>query len=204
MHAARKQTGKRGALKKYARAVGPVVAALAVFGLLIVLFFQAPRKGALAALHFFDGAPASLATSTAVAPGTHDGTFSDPSIGFSFAVPSGYHTARNLSDSGETVLVQPEASSSSANDGVEVYVRTYSGTAADITVKNIQSQTGLTVQNPIAISIAGAQGLGFVDASSQPPLYDAWFVHNGYLFQTLAWKSNATLLKSVLASWRFN
>lgn len=184
----------------------PVAAALIVFVLLVGLFvFRGSRGAVLGAFHFvFSGGAASSAPAAQLSAGTVNGRFNDPSLGFSFAVPSGYHAVRNLSDSGEMILVQPESASSSENDGVEVYVRSFDGTAADITVQNIETQAGLKVHDPIAISIAGAQGLGFLDISSNPPLYEAWFVQGGYLFQTLAWESNATLLKNVLASWQFN
>ncbi len=187
-------------------AYGSAAAATAVFALLIAAFaFRAPRVAVTDAfrLVFSDNASSTSAAEQG-ALGTESGRFSDPSIGFSFAVPTGFRAVKNLSDNGETILVQTSSASSSVSDTVEVYVRSYNGSPTDITAKNIEAQAGLTVQNSVAVSIAGAQGLGFLDASSNPPLYEAWFVHNGYLFQAMAWEKDAPLLKSILASWRFN
>ena len=184
---------------------GPTAAAIVVFTLLVAAFaFHGSRAAFENAFHFAFSGTASSTPAVQGSAGTARGRFSDPSIGFSFAVPTGFRAVKSLSDNGETILVQSSAASSSSTDGVEIYVRSYKGSSADITVKNIETQAGLRAQNAVAVSIAGAQGLGFLDVSSNPPLYEAWFVRRGYLFQAMAWKQDAPQLKSILASWQFN
>lgn len=186
--------------------IGPILAALAVFLLLAALAFRQPRRAAGDAFRFLfpQSAPASATSSASAqgAAGTINGRFSDPSVGFSFAVPSGYHAQRILGNTGETVLVQSDAA---ASGGFEVYVTPYGGSGASITKAAVETEAKLKVASPSPLLVAGAaSGLAFTDTSSVPPLSDAWFVYNGYLYQAQAFSSDATLLKNALASWQFN
>ena len=186
--------------------IGPILAALVVFLLVAVFIFRQPRRAAGDAFRFLFSQPsattsATSSASTQGAAGTVGGRFSDPSVGFSFAVPSGYHAQRMLGDTGETILVQ---SGSAASGGFQVYITPYSGSGTSITPAAVESEAKLKIANPSPLLVAGAaSGLAFTDTSSVPPLSDAWFVYNGYLYQAQAFSSNAALLKNALASWQF-
>jgi hypothetical protein len=180
----------------------PVVLALIVGGALLAFF--ALHKGDAGALaHPFSlFGNTSDASSTAAAPAAADpSVFTEPSLGFSFRLPSGYKAQKILNDTGETVLVQDDKGA----QGFQVVITPFSDPGSSITKARVEKEAGLTVANDAPLTVASvAQGLKFDDNSSSPPLRDAWFAYNGYLYQAQVWKSDAALLDTILSSWQFN
>ena len=127
-------------------------------------------------------------------------TFTDDSLGFSFAIPSGFHAQKTLDDSGETVLVQ----SSDAAHGFQVYITPFTDPASSVTKARIQSEAKLTVADDSSVTVAGvAQGLQFDSTADTPPTRQVWFVYNGYLYQVEVRASEVDLLQTILGSWTF-
>jgi hypothetical protein len=126
--------------------------------------------------------------------------FADDSLGFSFAIPQGFRAQKTLDDEGETVLVQ----SADASHGFEVYISAFTDPAESITRERIEKEAGLTVTNdsPLTVSTVG-QGIQFDSTTENPPMRHAWFVYNGYLYQAHARIDDASVLQTMLASWKF-
>lgn len=142
----------------------------------------------------------SGASPTNSAQTTNSDVFTENSLGFSFAIPAGFHAQKLLNDSGETILVQ----SADDTNGFQVYITPFTGSASDIIKQNIEQQARMTVANDSPITVASvAQGLQFDSASDTPPTRQAWFVYQGYLYQAQTWASDAQLLQQILASWKF-
>lgn len=126
--------------------------------------------------------------------------FADDSLGFSFAIPEGFRAQKTLDDAGESILVQ----SADASHGFEVYISAFTDPAESITRERIEKEAGLTVANdsPLTVSTVG-QGIQFDSTTENPPMHHAWFVYNGYLYQAHARIDDASVLQTMLASWKF-
>ncbi len=186
-----------GFRRKRERLCMAAVAVLACICLAVFLCFVFLRDGGTTGNS--SGTP-GVGNSGVITTGSSSGIFSDPSIGFSFSVPDGYHAQKILSDSGETVIVQPATGSS----GFQVFVIPFSDPGSSITAARVEKEARLTITHTASVTVAStAQGLSFIDNSSSPPLYDTWFAYNGYLYQAQTWASNAPLMENILASWQF-
>lgn len=137
----------------------------------------------------------SLSNATATDPSV----FADDTLGFSFAIPEGFHAQKTLDDAGESVLVQ----SADAAHGFEVYISAFNDPPESITRERIEKEAGLTVANDSPLTVDGATGLQFDSTAEQPPMHHAWFVYNGYLYQAHARTDDVALLQATLASWKF-
>ncbi|MBU6320951.1 MAG: hypothetical protein KGI78_00625 [Patescibacteria group bacterium] len=159
--------------------------------------------GIWAALRYGRGGAVDLwgaGSSASSTPAGDAGTYTEDSLGFSFAVPPGMHTQKLLDDNGETILVQPAGS----DDGFQVYITAYGDDASSITKANIEKQAGMTVANDSPITVANvARGLEFTSTGDNPPTLQAWFVYNGNLYQAQTWASDPALMQQILGSWKF-
>ncbi len=142
-----------------------------------------------------DAADASASTAA-----SDPSTFTDSALGFSFAIPPGFHVQKTLDDSGEMVLVQ----SSDASHGFQVYITAFNDPGSSITKARIEQEAHLSVGSDSPLTVATvAQGLQFDSTADTPPTRQAWFVYDGYLYQAQVWASDATLLQTILSSWHF-
>jgi hypothetical protein len=154
------------------------------------------------------GIVSSTATSTdaTTSAQTDPSTFTESSLGFSFAIPAGFHTQKLLDDSGETILVQ----SADGTNGFQVYITAYGDPASSITKANIQKEAGMTVANDSPITVGDSSGAGqgmglqFDSTADTPPTRQAWFVYEGNLYQAQVWASDASLLQQILSTWKFS
>lgn len=154
----------------------------------------------LSPFSFFGKTATTTPAATTTPTGVQNGVFTESSLGFSFAVPDGFNAQKILNDSGETILVQSPKDTS----GFQIVITPFSDPGTSLTPERITKEAKLKVANAVTITVSGvAQGLMFDDLSSTPALRDAWFVYNGYLYQTQTWKSDEQLLTQVLNTWQF-
>lgn len=182
----------------------PVAIFLAILlggGALVFYFYSARHSGTFGSPFSLFGKTATTTLAASSTPtGVRNGIFTESSLGFSFAVPDGFNAQKILNDSGETILVQ----SSNDASGFQVVVTPFSDPGTSITPERVSKEAKLKVANAVTITVSSvAHGLMFDDLSSTPPLRDAWFVYNGYLYQTQTWKSDEQLLTQVLNTWHF-
>lgn len=180
-----------------------IILAIAIGGGLLAFYFFSTHGGNTfsSAFSVFGRAASSSSETASTTPtGVHNGVFTESSLGFSFAVPDGFNAQKILNDSGETILVQSPKDTS----GFQVVISPFSDSGTSITPERVSKEAKLKVAHAVTITVSGvAQGLMFDDLSSTPALRDAWFVYNGYLYQTQTWKSDEALLTQVLDTWKF-
>ena len=150
--------------------------------------------------HSPEGSGSMTQASTTQATTTDPSVFTNDSLGFSFAVPKGFHVQKTTDDSGETVLMQ----SSDSSHGVQVYITPFTDAVSSITKTRVEREAKLAVANDSPLTVAGVgHGLQFDSTNDTPPTRQAWFVYNDYLYQASSWASDVNLLQAVLASWQF-
>lgn len=126
--------------------------------------------------------------------------YENPTYGFSISLPPGY-AAYDFSQYGtETVIIE-----SSDNKGIQLEISPWDEPPDALTPSRITEDTGLHVSGAEPLRLQGAEGYSFQTDSDafNGASADAWFIHDGYVYQLSTYAMDEPLLRAILSTWKF-
>jgi hypothetical protein len=73
-----------------------------------------------------------------------------------------------------------------------------------LTPERIQTEASLDLSNPVSITVDSTPAIQFDLPHDNPPTHQAWFLHDGFLYQVEAYTSDTQSFDHLLASWHFS